>query len=126
AAAGVRTGEAGHNRCGERGGVLALPVMTAPEWGAGTRFAAAERMAGYAGTAPRVRASGGKTRFGPARPDVNRYLKWAFVERRMRSASRVGAHRAATSVASTRGSLDARATRKPSGRWPGIWPKRRI
>jgi hypothetical protein len=22
----------------------------------------------------------GKTRFGPSRPDVNRYLKWAFVE----------------------------------------------
>ena len=25
-------------------------------------------------------ASGGKTRFGPSRPDGNRYLKWAFVE----------------------------------------------
>ena len=29
---------------------------------------------------PRVHASGGKTRFGPSRPDVNRDLKWAFVE----------------------------------------------
>src|SRR5215470_17240520 len=32
------------------------------------------------GTTPRVHASGGKSRFGPPRPDVNRYLKWAFVE----------------------------------------------
>jgi hypothetical protein len=24
--------------------------------------------------------AGGKTRFGPSRPDVNRYLKWAFGE----------------------------------------------
>jgi transposase len=37
-------------------------------------------LASYAGTTPRVHASGGKTRFGPSRPDVNRYLKWAFVE----------------------------------------------
>jgi len=44
------------------------------------RFATAEKLAGYAGPTPRVRASGGKTRFGPARPDVNRYLKWAFGE----------------------------------------------
>ena len=28
----------------------------------------------------RVHASGGKTRYGPLRPDVNRYLKWAFIE----------------------------------------------
>jgi len=39
-----------------------------------------QKLAGYAGTTPRVHASGGKTRFGPSRPDVNRYLKWAFVE----------------------------------------------
>jgi len=40
----------------------------------------AEKLAAYAGTTPRVHASGGKTRFGPSRPDVNRYLKWAFGE----------------------------------------------
>jgi transposase len=45
-----------------------------------TRFAMTEKLASYAETTPRVHASGGKTRFGPARPDVNRYLKWAFVE----------------------------------------------
>src|SRR5262249_6567179 len=59
---------------------LTLPVVTAR--GVGTRawFATAEKLAAYAGVTPRVHASGGKTRFGPPRPDVNHYLKWAFVE----------------------------------------------
>jgi transposase len=59
---------------------LTLAVVIALERGDVTRFATAEKLAGYAGTTPRVHASGGKTRFGPSRPDVNRYLKWAFVE----------------------------------------------
>jgi transposase len=59
---------------------LTLAVVIALEVGDVTRFATAEKLASYAGTTPRVHASGGKTRFGPARPDVNRYLKWAFVE----------------------------------------------
>ena len=59
---------------------LTLAIVIALEVGDGARFATAEKLAGYAGTTPRVHASGGKTRFGPARPDVNRYLKWAFVE----------------------------------------------
>ena len=29
---------------------------------------------------PRVHSSGGKTHYGRTRPDVNRYLKWAFCE----------------------------------------------
>jgi transposase len=44
------------------------------------RFARAEQLAAYAGTTPRVIASGGKMRFGPLRTDVNYYLKWVFVE----------------------------------------------
>ena len=59
---------------------LTLAVVIALEVGDVARFATAEKLAGYAGTTPRVHASGGKTRFGPSRPDVNRYLKWAFVE----------------------------------------------
>src|SRR5216117_3219416 len=59
---------------------LTLAVVIALEVGEVTRFATAEKLAAYAGTTPRVHASGGKTRFGPSRPDVNRYLKWAFVE----------------------------------------------
>jgi transposase len=59
---------------------LTLAVVIALEVGDVTRFPTAEKLAAYAGTTPRVHASGGKTRFGPARPDVNRYLKWAFVE----------------------------------------------
>ena len=59
---------------------LTLAVVIALEVGDVARFATAEKLAGYAGTTPRVHASGGKTRFGRSRPDVNRYLKWAFVE----------------------------------------------
>jgi len=44
------------------------------------RFPDAAHLAGYAGTTPRVDASGGKVRFGRLRPDVNHYLKWAYLE----------------------------------------------
>jgi transposase len=57
-----------------------LAVVIALEVGDIARFATAAKLAAYAGTTPRVQASGGRTRFGPARPDVNRYLKWAFAE----------------------------------------------
>ncbi len=59
------------------------PILSAVIWlemGDVTRFASAERFASYAGTTPRVKSSGDKTRYGRLRPDVNRYLKWAFVE----------------------------------------------
>jgi len=44
------------------------------------RFPDAEHLAGYAGTTPRVAASAGKIRYGRLRPDVNHYLKWAYLE----------------------------------------------
>jgi transposase len=59
---------------------LTLAVVIALEVGNIERFATADKLAAYAGTTPRVHASGGTTRCGPSRPDVNRYLKWAFVE----------------------------------------------
>lgn len=59
---------------------LILAAAIALEIGDITRFASAERLASYAGTTPRVHSSGGKTRYGRLRPDVNHYLKWAFVE----------------------------------------------
>jgi transposase len=57
-----------------------LSAVLALEIGQITRFASAERLASYAGTTPRVHASGGKVLYGRLRPDVNRYLRWAFVE----------------------------------------------
>ena len=57
-----------------------LGTVVAMELGTIDRFATAEKFAAYAGTTPRVKASGGKVRYGRLRPDVNRYLKWAFVE----------------------------------------------
>jgi transposase len=44
------------------------------------RFASAEHLASYAGLVPRVHSSGGRTRLGKICGDVNRYLKWAFIE----------------------------------------------
>ena len=57
-----------------------LGATVALEIGEVSRFASADRLASYAGTTPRVHASGGKVRYGPLRADVNRYLKWAFSE----------------------------------------------
>lgn len=57
-----------------------LATVIATEVGDVTRFPTATHLASYAGTTPRVHASGGKTYLGPVREDVNRYLKWAFVE----------------------------------------------
>lgn len=59
---------------------LILSGVIALEVGDVKRFACAARLASYAGTTPRVSGSGGKTRYGKLRDDVNRYLKWAFVE----------------------------------------------
>ena len=57
-----------------------LAATIALEIGDIARFLSAERLASYSGTTPRVHSSGDRTRYGRTRPDVNRYLKWAFVE----------------------------------------------
>lgn len=44
------------------------------------RFRGPEKLASYAGVVPRVKASGGKVRYGKMRKDVNSYLKWAYSE----------------------------------------------
>lgn len=56
------------------GSVMALEI------GDVKRFPGAAHLASYAGTTPRVHSSGGKTRYGQLRGDVNRFLKWAFME----------------------------------------------
>lgn len=60
------------------GDILAVVIWT--EIGTIERFARAEQLASYCGLVARENSSGGKTRFGPVRRDVNVYLKWAFVE----------------------------------------------
>lgn len=57
-----------------------LATVIANEMGDVKRFPSPDRFAAYSGTTPRVHASGGKVRYGRLRPDVNRYLKWAFSE----------------------------------------------
>lgn len=57
-----------------------LSAVIALEVGDVARFPSAGHLASYAGTTPRVISSGGKTHFGKLRGDVNRFLKWAFIE----------------------------------------------
>lgn len=57
-----------------------LATVLALEIGDVKRFPGPEHLASYAGTVPRLHESGGKRYDGRTRPDVNRYLKWAFVE----------------------------------------------
>jgi len=57
-----------------------LAVTIASEIGDISRFATPQKLASYAGTVPRVHSSGGHTRYGKLRSDVNHYLKWAYSE----------------------------------------------
>lgn len=57
-----------------------LSTVIALEIGDIGRFPSAGQLASYAGTTPRVKSSGDKTHHGRLRMDVNRYLKWAFIE----------------------------------------------
>jgi transposase len=57
-----------------------LAVVIASEVGDIHRFPRAENYTSYAGTAPRVKASGDKFRIGRLRSDVSHYLKWAYIE----------------------------------------------
>ncbi|MFC2077512.1 IS110 family transposase [Candidatus Bipolaricaulota bacterium] len=58
--------------------ILGVVILT--EVGDVERFPSASHLASYAGMTPRVHASGGHVRYGRTRPDVNRYLKWAYAE----------------------------------------------
>jgi transposase len=60
------------------GFILAVVILV--EIGDINRFPSAPHLASYAGATPRVHASGDKTRYERVRPDVNRYLKWAYIE----------------------------------------------
>jgi transposase len=62
------------------GVAVILSSVIALEVGDITRFGRPEHLASYSGTVPRLNATGGKIRHGKVRKDVNRYLKWAFVE----------------------------------------------
>lgn len=57
-----------------------LAVVMALEIGDVERFADAENLVGYSGTAPKAKNSGRATRSGGSRSECNHYLKWAFHE----------------------------------------------
>jgi transposase len=58
------------------GWILAVVIWL--EIGDIARFPSAAHLAAYAGTTPRVHASGGRIRYGSLRNDINRYLKLIF------------------------------------------------
>jgi transposase len=60
------------------GEILCMVLML--EIGRVDRFPTAAHLASYAGLVPRVHSSGGHTRMGQTCSNVNRNLKWAFVE----------------------------------------------
>ena len=60
------------------GKILSMVLML--EIGKVERFPTATHLASYAGLVPRVHSSGGHTRMGQVCGNVNRNLKWAFVE----------------------------------------------
>jgi transposase len=57
-----------------------LAIVIALEVGSVERFNSGEHLASYAGAVPRINSSGGKTYYGRVKPDVNHYLKWAYIE----------------------------------------------
>ncbi len=57
-----------------------LAIVIALEIGDIDRFRSPQHLASYSGMVPRVNSSGDKTRYGRVRPDVNRNLKWAYIE----------------------------------------------
>jgi transposase len=57
-----------------------LAISIALETGDISRFPDAAHFASYAGTVSRISSSGGKTRMGRVRTDVNHYLKYALIE----------------------------------------------
>jgi transposase len=60
------------------GKILSMVLML--EIGRVDRFPTAAHLASYAGLVPRVHSSGGHTRMGQVCGNVNRNLKWTFVE----------------------------------------------
>jgi transposase len=60
------------------GPILSMVLML--EIGRVDRFPTSAHLASYAGLVPRVHSSGGHTRMGQVCGNVNRNLKWAFVE----------------------------------------------
>ncbi len=99
-----------------------LAAVIYSEVGDGGRFASASHFASYAGTAPRVHASGGKIRLGHLRSDVNRYLKWAFLEAaNVVVCCTIVGFLTATSVSSMNGCAAAGDTRQRWVPWRATW-----
>ena len=105
---------------------LILAVVIALEVGDVARFATAEKLTASAGTTPRAHTSGGKLASVGSVRTSTATSSGRSSKPPTPSASCADASRIATPVDSMSASPCAKATRRQSGRWPGIWPKRRI
>ena len=63
-----------------RGVSFLLAAVIATDIGDIRRFKRAESLTGYAGVVSSFGTSGGRTRHGPPRKDINHHMKWAFFE----------------------------------------------
>ena len=97
-----------------------LSMVMSLEIGTVDRFPSSAHLASYAGLVPRVHSSGGHTRLGQVCGDVNRYLKWAFVE----AGNLIVAHQRHLAGRHVVRSLPARQTQEesPKGRGRGGSP----
>ena len=93
------------------GSVLSMVMML--EIGRVDRFPTAAHLASYAGLVPRVHSSGGHTRMGQVCGNVNRNLKWAFVEAANLTVVNQRWLGALTSCGCIRESAAPRITRRP-------------
>jgi transposase len=59
---------------------MILSIVIDREIGSIDLFPSHSHLASYAGTVPKIKASGGKIRYGRMRKQANNYLKWAFIE----------------------------------------------
>jgi hypothetical protein len=99
------------------GKILSMVLML--EIGRVDRFPTAAHLASYAGLVPRVHSSGGHTRMGQVCANVNRNLKWAFVE--IGNDSQPGAHCRSLHQRRRRCAVPGEGDRRPAfGRSPPV------
>lgn len=103
-----------------------LATVIVMEVGDVARFVSHEKLAAYAGTVPRVHASGGarSAMAGCGRTSTT-ISSGRLSKRPTPSVACAGTTRIVMSAGSMSGWPGARDTKRPLGRWPGIWRRRR-
>jgi len=103
------------------GKILSMVLML--EIGRVDRFPTAPHLASYAGLVPRIHSSGGHTRMGQVCGNVNRNLKWAFVEPAVWWCSISADWQEPTSCGCINELNAVRIIKRPWSLWRATWPK---